>query len=461
VQGSPPIYAMMADAMQRRPLSPPQVLAVSFGALILTGAALLSLPVATATGAALSFVDALFTSTSAVCVTGLIVVDTPHALSTFGQVVVLALIQAGGLGYMTLSTIVAIALGKRMTIQERLVLREALNLESMEGLVRFVMTVVKVTVAFELAGAVILTWRWSSQFPLEHAAYLGIFHAVSAFNNAGFSLFSTSLVSYAGDPVVNFTVAGLIICGGIGFLVLSEMGRFRRWVTLSLHTRVALVATGLLLVTSTLGVFLLERHNPATLGGLSGHDAWMAAFFQAVTARTAGFNTVDIGRLTHPTLFLLMALMFVGAAPGGTAGGIKVTTLAVTVVALWATMRGRLEAVLFKRRLPPELVARAFFISLTAFMALNVIAALILIVEHQKLVPALFETTSAFGTVGLSMSPPGSAVSLSGGFSYAGKLLVTAMMFMGRVGPLTLAVAVVGRRTRERLRYPEGKVLIG
>ena len=452
---------MMAGAMQRRPLSPPQVLAVSFGGLILIGTALLSLPVASATAAALSPVDAFFTSTSAVCVTGLIVVDTPHALSTFGQMVVLALIQAGGLGYMTLSTIVAVALGKRMTIQERLVLREALNLESMEGLVRFVMTVVRVTAAFELSGAVILAWRWSGQFPLSHAIYLGVFHSISAFNNAGFSLFSTSLVDYAGDPVVNLTVTGLIISGGIGFLVLSEMGRFRRWATLSVHTRVALVATGLLLVGSTLGIFLLERHNPATLGALNRHDAWMAAFFQAVTTRTAGFNTVDIGRLTHPTLFLMMALMFIGGAPGGTAGGIKVTTLAVTVVALWATMRGRLEAVLFKRRLPPELVARAFFISLTAFMALNVIAALLLIFEHQKLVPALFETTSAFGTVGLSMSPAGSVTSLSGGFTAAGKLIVTAMMFMGRVGPLTLAVAVVGRRTRERLRYPEGKVLIG
>jgi trk system potassium uptake protein TrkH len=452
---------MMAGAMRRRPLSPPQVLAVSFGGLILLGTALLSLPVASATASALAPVDALFTSTSAVCVTGLIVVDTPHALSTFGQIVVLALIQAGGLGYMTLSTIVAVALGKRMTIQERLVLREALNLETMEGLVRFVMTVVRVTAAFELSGAVILAWRWSSQFPLSHAVYLGIFHSVSAFNNAGFSLFSTNLVDYAGDPAVNLTVTALIICGGIGFLVLSEVGRVRRRVTLSLHTRVALVATGLLLVTSTAAIFLLERHNPATLGALNGHDAWLAAFFQAVTARTAGFNTVDIGRLTHATLFLMLALMFIGAAPGGTGGGIKVTTIAVTVVALWATMRGRLDAVLFKRRLPPELVARAFFICLTAFMTVNVIAALVLIVERQALLPALFETTSAFGTVGLSMSPPGSVTSLSGGFSAAGRLLVTAMMFMGRVGPLTLAVAVVGRRAPERLRYPEGKVLIG
>jgi trk system potassium uptake protein TrkH len=447
--------------MQRRPLSPPQVLAVSFGGLILIGTALLSLPAASAPGSILSPVDAIFTATSAVCVTGLIVVDTPTALSPFGQLVVLTLIQAGGLGYMTLSTVVAVALGKRMSLVERLALREALNLESMEGLVRFALTVFRVTAVFELAGALILTWRWSSRFPLGEAAYLGLFHSVSAFNNAGFSLFSTNLMNYRADPVVNATVAGLIICGGIGFLVLTDVGRARRWRALSLHTRVVLAATAVILSSSTLLIYLLERSNPATLAPLGQGEAWMTAFFQAVTTRTAGFNTIDIGSLAHPTLFLMMALMFIGGAPGGTAGGIKVTTLSVTVVALWATIRGRLEAVIFKRRLPPDLVARAFFISLIAFLALNLVTATLLVVEHQTLLPALFETTSAFGTVGLSMSGADSVTSLSGTFSVAGKLLMTGMMFMGRVGPLTLAVAVVGRRQTERLRYPEGKVLIG
>lgn len=447
--------------MQRRPLSPPQVLAISFVVLIALGMALLTLPLASASGVPLSPVDALFTSTSAVCVTGLIVVDTPRALSLFGQLVVLVLIQAGGLGYMTLSTVVAVALGKRMSIPERLALREALNLESMEGLVRFALTVFRVTAVFELTGAVLLAWRWAGEFGLGPAAWLGLFHSVSAFNNAGFSLFSTSLMAYRGDVLVNLTVAGLIICGGIGFLVITELARLRRWATLSLHTRVVVIATALLLAGGTVAIFALERGNPLTLGPLGAGDAWLAAFFQSATARTAGFNSIDIGSLTHPTLFLLMALMFVGAAPGSTAGGVKVSTLAVTVVALWATVRGRTEAVIFKRRLPQELIARAFFISLIAFLALNVVGAMVLITERQTLLPALFETTSAFGTVGLSLSASDGVTSLSGTFGPGGKLLVAAMMFMGRVGPLTLAVAVVGRRTVERVRYPEGKVLIG
>lgn len=447
--------------MLRRPLSPPQVLAVSFGGLILVGTALLSLPYASATGVPLPLVDALYTSTSAVCVTGLIVVSTPDALSLFGQIVVLVLLQAGGLGYMTLSTVVAVAIGKRMSISERLALREALNLESMEGLVRFALTVFRVTAAFELAGAVVLGWRWWDAFGPARAIYLGLFHSVSAFNNAGFSLFSTSLMAYRGDAVVNFTVAGLVICGGLGFLVLTDLARFRRWATLSLHTRIVLIATSLLLAGGTLAVFALERGNPLTLGPLGAGEAWLASFFQATTTRTAGFNTIDMGSLTEPALFLTMALMFIGAAPGSTGGGIKVTTLSVAVVALWATVRGRTDAVVFKRRLPPELVARAFFISLIAFLALVVAAAAVLVAERQTLVPALFETTSAFGTVGLSMSPPDTVTSLSGTFGPGGKLLIALMMFMGRVGPLTLAVAVVGRRATERIRYPEGKVLIG
>jgi len=447
--------------MQRRPLSPPQVLAVSFGVLILLGTVLLSLPVSSTSGAGLAPVDALFTSTSAVCVTGLIVVDTSGALSLFGQLVVLVLIQAGGLGYMTISTVVAVALGRRMSITDRLALKEALNLDSMEGLVRFALTIFRVTAAFELAGAVLLAWRWWGELGPARAAYAGLFHSVSAFNNAGFSLFSTSLMAYRGDVVVNLTVAGLIICGGIGFLVLTDLGGFRRWTALSLHTRVVLIATALLLGSGTAAVYALERGNPLTLGPLGAGEAWLAAFFQSATTRTAGFNTIDIGSLTHATLFLMMALMFIGAAPGGTGGGIKVSTLAVTVVALWATVRGRTDAVLFKRRLPQELVARAFFISLIAFLALNLVGATVLITERQSLLPALFETTSAFGTVGLSMSAPGAVTSLSGTFGAGGKLLVAAMMFMGRVGPLTLAVAVVGRRSGERIRYPEGRVLIG
>lgn len=447
--------------MRRRPLPPAQVLAVSFAGLIALGTVLLSLPVASSTGRRLPLVDALFTSTSAVCVTGLIVADTPKAFSGIGQVLILLLIQAGGLGYMTLSTAIVVALGGRVTIRERLALKEALNLDTTEGLVRFTLTVLRITVAFELVGAVILAARWAGELGLARATYVGLFHAVSAFNNAGFSLFSTNLMAYRGDAVVCLTIAALIICGGLGFLVLSELGRFRRWALLSVHTRLVLVITAALLGAGTLAVYALERANPATLGPLGPGQAWLAAFFQAVTPRTAGFNTVDIGRLRPATLFVLLALMFIGASPGGTGGGVKTSTFGVTLAALSATIRGEPDAMLFRRRIPRGVVARAFLVCFTAFLALDLVAFLLLVTERHALLPTLFETTSAFGTVGLSMSPAGSVVSLSGEFSALGKLLVTLMMFIGRVGPLTLAVAVVGRRPVSRIRYPEARVLIG
>ncbi len=447
--------------MRRRPLSPAQVLALSFAGLIATGTVLLSLPAASAGRHALPLADALFTSTSAVCVTGLIVVDTPKAFSGFGQAVLLVLIQAGGLGYMTLSTAAVVALGRRLSMRERLALKQALNLDTMEGLVRFTLMVLRLTAAFELAGALVLTARWMGDFGFARAAYLGLFHAVSAFNNAGFSLFSTNLTAYRGDPVVTLTIAGLVICGGLGFLVLSELGRGRRWALLSVHTRLVLIVTACLLGVGTVAVFWLERANPATLGPLGPGEAWLAAFFQAVTPRTAGFNTVDIGSLTPPTLLLLLVLMFIGASPGGTGGGVKTSTFGVALAALWATVRGESDTILFRRRVPPEVVARAFLVCFLAFLALNAVTLALLAVEHRPLLPTLFETTSAFGTVGLSISPPGGVVSLSGEFTPLGKLLVTAMMFMGRVGPLTLAIAVVGRRSVPRLRYPEARVLIG
>jgi trk system potassium uptake protein TrkH len=445
----------------RKVLSPPQLLALHIGGLIVAGTLLLALPFAAAPGRHVSVLDALFTSTSAVCVTGLIVVDTSRDFSLFGQLVLLLLIQAGGLGYMTISTLIAVALGKRVTLQERLTLQEALNIHTREGLLRFALLVLRFTIVLEIAGAAVLAVRWTAQFGPVRAAYLGLFHAVSAFNNAGFTLFPDNLMSWRADLTVNLVITTLIICGGLGFLVLSEVARRKRRAALSVHTRFALTLTALLLMAGTLAIFMLERGNPQTLGSLGTGEAWLASYFQAVTPRTAGFNTLDIGRFTPATLFAVMLLMFIGASPGGTGGGIKTTTFGITMAALWSTVRGKKEPSVFGRRLAPDLVARAFFISLTAFLAVNAIGWLVLLAERKDLLGTLFETTSAFGTVGLSMSPVGSVVSLSGSFSAVGKLLEVAMMYLGRVGPLTLAVALAGGAQRVRLRYPEAKVLIG
>lgn len=446
----------------RARFSPPQVLSFSIAGLIVTGGALLWLPMSSPAGRTISLLDALFTSTSAVCVTGLIVVDTPVQFSPFGQIVLLLLIQFGGLGYMTLSTLLATALGRAVTLQERLALQEALNAQGLEGLVKFAGTVLKLTLFFELTGAAILAARWSGELGVGKAAWFGLFHSVSAFNNAGFALWSDNLTRWRGDVTVNAVITGLIICGGLGFLVLSEVMRRNRRVRLSLHTKLALSATGLLLIVGTAGMLGLEWHNPHTLGPLGPGEKVLAAWFQSVSPRTAGFNTIDIGAMTAPALFLMMALMFIGASPGSTGGGVKTTTFSVTVAALWTTVRGGDEPELFGRRLSHETVARAFLVSLIAFLALNATAGLMLVSEGRDLMKTLFETTSAFGTVGLSMGENGSAVSLSAFFSPIGKLLVMAMMFMGRVGPLTLAFAVARRGTTQaNIRYPEGKVLIG
>ena len=436
-----------------------RVLTVSFGGLIAIGTVLLWLPISSTR--AISLADAFFTATSAICVTGLIVLDTPHDLTLFGQLVVLLLIQVGGLGYMAISTVVAVALGRQLTVHERMTLQEALNVHTMEGLARFVMTVLKLTLAFELTGALILTLWWWNDFGVIRAAYYGLFHSVSAFNNAGFALFSDNLSRFRGDWIVNIVITALVICGGLGFLVLTEVGRFRQTRRLSAHTRVVLTVSAALLTGGTAFVYVVERQNPHTLGPMGFSEALLSAWFQTVVTRTAGFNSIDIGAMHPASLFLFIIFMFIGAAPGGTGGGVKVSTFAITLAALWAMVRGVAEPSLFRRRLTPDLVARAFSVSLLAFLALNGVAAMLLVIEGHPLLQTLFETTSAFGTVGMSTGFKGSVLSLAGQFSTPGKVLLAAMMFMGRVGPLTLAVAVARGRTPAKIRYPEAKILVG
>jgi trk system potassium uptake protein len=446
----------------RRRLSAPQVLAASFAGLVLLGSALLALPASAAPGHDISFLDALFTATSAICVTGLIVVDTPEAFSTFGHVVILLLIQIGGLGYMTITTVLAAALGRSISLQERLTLQEALHVDTLEGLVRFALIVFKMTLAFEFAGAVLLTLRWWPEFGAAGAWY-AVFHSVSAFNNAGFALWPDSMMRWRGDVTVNVVMIALITCGGLGFFVLSELSRIRtRHIRLSIHTKIALTASFVLTTVGTAAFFLLERGNPRTLGALPWPEQLLAALFQSVTTRTAGFNSVDVGSMTHASLFLAMAFMFIGASPGGTGGGVKTTTFSITVAALWATVRGNADTTMFRRRIAVDLVGKAFFVCLISFLALNVVAGTLLVSEGRGLMDTLFETTSAFGTVGLSMAEPGAPVSLTAFYSPLGKVVVMLMMFAGRVGPMTLAVALAHRAAiRPKMRYPEGKVLIG
>jgi trk system potassium uptake protein TrkH len=449
--------------VRRREFSPAQLLSLHIAGLIAVGGILLSLPVAVAPGRAVSVLNAFFTSTSAVCVTGLVVVDTPKDWSLFGQIVLMLLIQAGGLGYMTISSLIMVAFGRRISFQERLTLADALNVTSMEGLLRFTWTVALLTFALEGTGALIMGVRFAQDVGWVKGMWFGLFHSVSAFNNAGFALFSDNLMGYRGDLTINLVITTLIICGGLGFFVLSGVLRLRKRtaIGMSLHTKLVLAATAFLVIGGTAGILALEWTNPKTLGPLGIGEKVLAAYFQAVTPRTAGFNTISIGDMTVPALFLTIVLMFIGASPGGTGGGVKTTTFGVIVASIWATVRGHRDTTMFRRRLASEIISRAFALSLIAFLALNVVAGILLIAEGRDLLATLYETTSAFGTVGLSMGFPGSVLSLSGFFSAGGKLLIMFMMFMGRVGPLTLAVALAGASTQSRMRYPEGKVLIG
>jgi trk system potassium uptake protein TrkH len=456
----------MKDLLAKFPMTPARVLFLGFAGIILLGGVLLWLPASAGPGKTIRFIDALFTSTSAVCVTGLIVLDTPVDFSRFGQTVIMLLIQAGGLGYMTLASMVIIMLRRRVSLRDRIVLQEALNVFTMEGIIRFVKRIILITALFEGVGTLILTLRWWQELPLPKAFFYGLFHSVSAFNNAGFALFSDNLSSYVGDPAVNLVITSNIIIGGIGYLVISEL--WERWQTgsrairLSLHTRLALAVTALLIVGGTIIIYLLEFENPKTLQPMGGWTRLWASYFQAVTPRTAGFNTIDIGAMLEEAQLILIALMFIGASPGGTGGGIKTTTFGVIVATLYTFTKGRSDVVFFRRRLSSETIVKAFNVAASAFLLVAAVSLLISCIETEPLLTIAFETTSAFGTVGLSMSKPGMVTSISALFTDASKYLIILTMFAGRVGPLTVGAALISLGTTEpSYRYPEEKVLIG
>lgn len=437
--------------------SPAQVLVFGFTALILFGAALLTLPVATRDGAGLPFIDALFEATSATCVTGLVVVDTATTFTFFGQTVILLLIQFGGWGIMTLATIVFLFLGRRISLRRRLVMREALNQLTLEGIVRLTRYVIGVSLVIEGAGAVLLSLRFIPEFGLSQGVWASVFHAVSAFCNAGFDVIGgfRSLTPFVGDPLVVLTVAGLIIVGGIGFTVIADVYRHRRFSCLSLHSKLALSVTAGLLLAGTVLIYFFERGNEQTLRGLPPGPQVLASFFHSVTPRTAGFNTLNVGAMTDSSLILSIILMFIGASPSSTGGGIKTTTFGALALAVLAVVRGKDEVVAFSRRLPTMIIYRALAIAVISLgLVIVVTMALDASQPHLTFLPLLFETTSAFGTVGLSTGVTPSLTKL-------GKLLIIGTMFAGRVGPLTLAVALGQRATRASLRYPEDKVMVG
>ena len=438
-----------------------RILAFGFLAVILLGTVLLALPAAARSGQRVSLFDSLFTATSAVCVTGLVAADTATAFSPFGQAVILALIQIGGLGFMMFATMIMVMLGRRITLRERMLIRESMNSASLSDLAGLAEMYLLMALCIEGVGAVALSGRFVPLYGWKHGLWMALFHSVSAFCNAGFDLFGnyTSLTAFAGDPFVLFTISALIILGGLGFSVVLETARSRNGLRgLSLHTHIVLVSTLILLLTGT-GFFLFaERENAATLGGHGAGGQILNAFFQSVTLRTAGFNTVDQSMLRDGSKLFACLLMAIGASPASTGGGIKTTTVAVLFFLMRGVVRGDREVNIARRRLSGDTVRRALAVA-SLFVAILIAGTLAMVmIENGRfsLADILFEASSAMGTVGVS------AVGTPN-LHAASRAVLIPMMFLGRVGPLTLAIAVARRQNRLRSasRYPEEKIMIG
>jgi trk system potassium uptake protein TrkH len=448
-------------------ITPVNLPLLSFALLIIIGTILLMLPAAV-NGPLLSPVDALFTATSATCVTGLVVVDTGSRLSLFGQWVVLVLIQCGGLGIMTFSTVLIMLMTGRFSFVQRSVIQDTFTHSPDTRLPSLVLHVVIFTLVLEAAGAALLFLRFSGMYHPGRALYFAVFHAISAYCNAGFCLYSQSLMDFSSDPLVSLTVALLIICGGIGFLVMLELKRVlfrshqaRRARRLSVHSKLVLTLTALLLIAGTLGFLIIEWNH--SMARLSLPAKVLAAFFQSVTARTAGFNTLNFGKMANVTLLFTILLMFIGAASGSTGGGIKVNTLGVLFALSRSRLRGEEATSIFRRTLTAETVGRAISVFVVAVIVIYAATMALTVSElgttiHEEsrglFLELLFEVVSAFGTVGLS-------VGVTSKLSALGKLILVVVMFVGRLGPLSIAVALSVREPRSTIQYAEENVMIG
>jgi trk system potassium uptake protein len=470
--------------LRKLDLHPAQIVALSFLGVILIGTLLLSLPAAVRNGERLAVVDAFFTATSATCVTGLVVHDTGARFSTFGQLVILTCIQIGGLGLMSFTTIFLVLSEKRLGIADRMVIQQSFHHGEGASIRSLLAYIVTVTLVIEGIGALMLSSYWYSIGRFQafgEALYHGIFHSVSAFCNAGFSLYTLNAVEFQRDPFVMTVISLLIVMGGLGFLVgwdlrnyanraVTRLVKHRRWFPgtvppprprLSLHSRIVMITTLALLLVGMVSYYVLEREG--VFRGMDDGTAWLNAFFASATARTAGFNAVDYGQMGGAALLCTMVLMFIGASPGSTGGGIKTSTFALLVTYGIMRWRGRGRVHVFRRTVPQEARDRAEAVTVAA-VALVILGGSALMAAESRgmtaeqsqavLLPVAFETVSAFGTVGLSM---GHTLNLT----FAGKWVIMVLMFLGRIGPMTLAYAVSQREKRESFRYAEENIMIG
>lgn len=448
----------MGKVLTRRSrLNAVQVLAIGFALVILIGGIILSLPISSSSGEYTNLLDSLFTSTSAVCVTGLVTIDTGTYWNTFGQTIIIILIEIGGLGFMSLTTFVAILLGRKITLRDRLIMQEAMNAFNIEGLVRMVQYVFALTFSIQFLGALLLSTQFIPNYGLTKGIFYSVFHSASAFCNAGFDLIGNynSLVNYSSNVVILLTISALIIIGGLGFTVLIEIYNYKGSKKLSIHSKIVLLITVILILGGTVLMFILEYNNPETIGNMGIRDKILNSFFASVSPRTAGFNSVSTDGMTMAGKFLTILLMFIGGSPGSTAGGLKTTTFGIILFTVISIIKGREETEAFERRFSKETVYKSFVLFFIAMMLVMIVTMILSITEPgQSFINLLYEATSAFATVGLTTG-------VTQHLSPIGKGIIMITMYFGRVGPLTVILALISRKKKTGYKYPEGKILIG
>ncbi len=445
---------------KNRQFSATQLIAISFAVIILVGTLLLALPVASRSGESCGFLPALFTATSATCVTGLTLFDTWSQWSGFGQIVLLILFELGGLGFMSIASLVIFLLRQKVGLKQRMVMAQALSMSDMGGIVRLQKLVLVGSLLIQLTGAVILLIRFWPEHGFWQAFKWGIFHSVAAYCNSGFDIFGSiepgcSLAPFYNDPVVLLTISALVILGGLGFFVWQEVFELRRWKKLSVYTKLVLLTTGVLLVGGMVLICLLEWNNPATLGPMTVPEKLLGGFFQSVTTRTAGFFAMDQGGMTDGGKMVSIALMLIGGSSGSTAGGIKTVTFVVLLLFLLSRMRSRSSVTVFKRTIPGQQVLDAVTVICIVVGLALVGAVFICSTCNVSFLDALYETASAIATVGLTAG-------VTGELTVAGQILIIIYMYFGRVGVLTLSLGfLMGDRAVERFRYADTNLLIG
>ncbi|MBR6801686.1 MAG: Trk family potassium uptake protein [Eubacteriaceae bacterium] len=443
-----------------RKLSQSQILSFGFITLILLGTILLMLPVSSAEGVPTNFIDCLFTATSATCVTGLTIFDTGTYWSTFGQLVIITLIQIGGVGFMSLTTIVFLMLGRKISIKNRMLIQSSLSLDSAEGIVKYVKSVLMFTFITECIGAVLLFTRFVRDYPLMKAVYFSVFHSVSAFCNAGFDIFGggISLMGYTSSPTVTLTISMLIVLGGIGFTVAMDVLEKKGFRKLSFNSKIVLSTTLTLLIFGFVFMLFSEYNNSATIGNMPLWEKILTSLFASVTPRTAGFFSIDYSKVTTIGYLVTIILMFIGGSPGSTAGGIKTSAIAVILVSVYSTVKGRDDMNIFGRRITEQTLRKAFVMAFMPFVWTIFAVMIISMTNSLPLHDILFETVSAIATVGLTTG-------ITTKLNALGKILIAMSMFFGRVGIMTIAYAIARKREdinaeTSSFRYPEGNLML-